>query len=200
MWADDLDDPYGEDARTPVARGEAMSGEANRERAAQVRRLLLGSLDIEWQQDAACKGEDPRIFWRPHEAHAKAICARCPVIEDCLRHALEADESGGVWGGMTDRERRALKAGKPVVRLCAWCSDEYTWLPKPGRPRTYCSVGCQNAARYETQLASKARTNPAIGTMLERGHGLISRYHAGCRCSACRRVAREKRGEARRSA
>ena len=51
----------------------------------------------EWQYDAAC---------RRRAANAKALCATCPVIEQCRSYALAAQEPYGIWGGMTEEERR----------------------------------------------------------------------------------------------
>lgn len=69
----------------------------------------------EWQQRAACREHDSRLFFHPEperglvrqlrEERAKAICRRCPVIVECRRHALFAREPYGVWGAMTERER-----------------------------------------------------------------------------------------------
>lgn len=72
-----------------------------------------------WQFDAACRGEDSALFFAPsyferreekaaREARAKAICARCPVLDDCLEFALRVRESHGVWGGQNEQERRQL--------------------------------------------------------------------------------------------
>jgi WhiB family transcriptional regulator, redox-sensing transcriptional regulator len=73
----------------------------------------------EWRYAAACRGEDPTLFFAPsyfekrrekqaREAVAKAICARCPVRIDCLDFALITRESHGVWGGFNEMERRRL--------------------------------------------------------------------------------------------
>ncbi|WP_308187675.1 WhiB family transcriptional regulator [Streptomyces sp. DH8] len=66
-----------------------------------------------WSADAACKGEVTEQ-WYPvagvTAAYAKAICWRCPVRAECLAHALEAPEDFGVWGGLDEKERRALLA------------------------------------------------------------------------------------------
>jgi WhiB family redox-sensing transcriptional regulator len=66
-----------------------------------------------WRQYARCLGADPDLFYPPPDneegaAAAKAICAICPVREPCLEHAITAREKLGVWGGLTERERRRL--------------------------------------------------------------------------------------------
>jgi WhiB family redox-sensing transcriptional regulator len=64
-----------------------------------------------WRQYARCLGADPDLFYPPSDEAAepaKAICAMCPVREPCLEHAIIAREKEGVWGGLTDRERRRL--------------------------------------------------------------------------------------------
>jgi WhiB family redox-sensing transcriptional regulator len=67
---------------------------------------------------AACKGEDPDLFFGPsaefvttrqqRDAKAKAICARCPVRAECVEYALDTREAYGIWGGLTEDERRAM--------------------------------------------------------------------------------------------
>jgi WhiB family transcriptional regulator, redox-sensing transcriptional regulator len=64
-----------------------------------------------WRQRSACRGIDPEIFYPPTDEEAdeaKAICAICPVRQMCLEHALAAREREGVWGGLTERERRRV--------------------------------------------------------------------------------------------
>lgn len=74
-----------------------------------------------WQLDAACRGNDRTIFYPPsvperredrddREARAKAICGQCAVREECLRYALAQRDQHGIWGGLTELERRALLA------------------------------------------------------------------------------------------
>lgn len=73
-----------------------------------------------WVSQAACSDEDSKQFFPLGESSpfdlemirdAKAVCARCPVVEECLRDALAggAHTAYGVWGGLTERERVALK-------------------------------------------------------------------------------------------
>ncbi|MDA8291856.1 MAG: WhiB family transcriptional regulator [Actinomycetota bacterium] len=62
-----------------------------------------------WRQRAACRGLDPEIFYPASDEEAeeaKAVCASCPVHQLCLEHALSHRERDGVWGGLTERERR----------------------------------------------------------------------------------------------
>jgi WhiB family redox-sensing transcriptional regulator len=64
-----------------------------------------------WAVYAACKDEQSLTFFpqnRLEEKAALAICAICPVAEECLDHALESKERFGVWGGSTERGRRRL--------------------------------------------------------------------------------------------
>jgi WhiB family redox-sensing transcriptional regulator len=64
-----------------------------------------------WFDDAACRGVDTDVFFPVSEAHAeeaKAICAICPVREECLEFAVETRPPEGVWGGLTPIERHRL--------------------------------------------------------------------------------------------
>ncbi|MEE6273495.1 WhiB family transcriptional regulator [Georgenia sp. MJ206] len=64
-----------------------------------------------WADEALCAQTDPEEFF-PEKGgstrSAKAICARCPVSAECLTYALDNHERFGIWGGMSERERRAL--------------------------------------------------------------------------------------------
>ncbi len=66
-----------------------------------------------WRKRAACRGLDAEIFYPATDdeadtAAAKEICGVCPVREACLEHALAYREREGIWGGMTERERRRI--------------------------------------------------------------------------------------------
>jgi WhiB family redox-sensing transcriptional regulator len=79
---------------------------------------------MNWRDRAACIGEDPELFFPDgstgsalHQIEeAKAVCRRCPVAEICLRWALDSGQDAGVWGGMSEDERRALKSRGARVR------------------------------------------------------------------------------------
>src|SRR4051794_12857165 len=72
---------------------------------------LLGDAP-EWQERALCSQTDPEAFF-PEKGgstrEAKRICGRCDVKAECLEYALGHDERFGIWGGLSERERRKLK-------------------------------------------------------------------------------------------
>ncbi|MGA4978709.1 WhiB family transcriptional regulator [Streptomyces cinereoruber] len=71
----------------------------------------------DWSERAACRTADPDELFADGAAQnqAKALCVACPVRTECLAHALDRRIEHGVWGGMTDRERRALLRRRPTV-------------------------------------------------------------------------------------
>ncbi|MEU5692415.1 WhiB family transcriptional regulator [Actinosynnema sp. NPDC020468] len=72
----------------------------------------------DWWVLASCRDEDEeRLFVRGAEQRrAKLVCLGCPVRTECLAEALDNRIEYGVWGGMTERERRALRRRRPDVR------------------------------------------------------------------------------------
>ena len=68
-----------------------------------------------WREHAACRGHDPDLFFPGSEptpariASAKAVCATCPVQDECLTYALETNQTEGIWGGQTPTGRRKLR-------------------------------------------------------------------------------------------
>jgi WhiB family transcriptional regulator, redox-sensing transcriptional regulator len=73
--------------------------------------------DADWTSHAACKGTDPDELFVQGAAQnqAKLVCRGCPVRTECLADALDSGIEFGVWGGMTERERRALLRRRPDV-------------------------------------------------------------------------------------
>lgn len=65
-----------------------------------------------WQERALCAQTDPEAFF-PEKGgstrEAKRVCTGCDVRSECLDYALENDERFGIWGGLSERERRKLK-------------------------------------------------------------------------------------------
>jgi WhiB family redox-sensing transcriptional regulator len=67
-----------------------------------------------WHEDAACTSYPAEMFFPPSDdpeasRAAKAVCATCPVRDECFTFALETAQSEGVWGGMDAGERRRLR-------------------------------------------------------------------------------------------
>ncbi|MFJ9565933.1 WhiB family transcriptional regulator [Streptomyces fuscichromogenes] len=73
--------------------------------------------DQEWGARAACRSADPDELFVEGAAQnqAKAVCRGCSVRTECLAHALDHRIEYGIWGGMTERERRALLRRRPTV-------------------------------------------------------------------------------------
>lgn len=98
--------------------------------------------DEDWYSQALCPETDPDAFY-PEKggstAEAKKVCRGCPVRKQCLQWALDNDERFGVWGGMSDRERRRLKRGAPSE-----------WV---GEPRRLPAIAASMVERYEDQDA-----------------------------------------------
>lgn len=89
------------------------------EGTAPVELNLVGMVPVEgddgelaWQERALCAQTDPEAFF-PEKGgstrEAKKVCISCEVRAECLEYALENDERFGIWGGLSERERRKLK-------------------------------------------------------------------------------------------
>jgi WhiB family redox-sensing transcriptional regulator len=83
-------------------------------------RLKTAPVRTDWFDEAACRDADTTLFFPTSDAHAaeaKAICAACPVREECLEYALETRPADGVWGGLTAIERhRVLRRRQKAAR------------------------------------------------------------------------------------
>ena len=80
--------------------------------------LLLS--DLEWRAEANCSTFDPDLWFAPgalEHKEAKRICRSCPVRRECLAYALETPVDHGVWGGMTERERRRYRRRQESISL-----------------------------------------------------------------------------------
>ena len=77
-----------------------------------------------WRNRSACLDESPELFFPIGNTgpaldqieEAKAVCARCEVVEACLSWAVEGGQDAGVWGGLSEEERRATKRRNARVR------------------------------------------------------------------------------------
>jgi WhiB family redox-sensing transcriptional regulator len=72
-----------------------------------------------WQERANCLGVDPDLFFPERGAstrEAKGVCAGCEVRMECLEYALRNSEKFGIWGGMSERERRRIRRARALAR------------------------------------------------------------------------------------
>lgn len=77
---------------------------------------------LTWQDYANCLGVDPELFFPERGAstrEAKEVCRGCVVREECLEYALTHGEKFGIWGGLSERERRRLRRQRSLSRRAA---------------------------------------------------------------------------------
>src|SRR3954469_22608065 len=75
-----------------------------------------------WQDQANCLGVDPDLFFPERGAstrEAKEVCRGCVVRAECLEYALSNGEKFGIWGGMSERERRRIRRQRALARRAA---------------------------------------------------------------------------------
>ncbi|GAA4390214.1 WhiB family transcriptional regulator [Actinomadura sp. NPDC048032] len=80
---------------------------------------------MDWRHRAACRDVDPELFFPIGNTgpailqieEAKQVCRRCDVSAACLRWALESGQESGVWGGMGEDERRALRRSRRALSV-----------------------------------------------------------------------------------
>ena len=80
---------------------------------------------MDWRHRSICRDEDPELFFPVGTsgpallqiAEAKTVCRRCPVVPECLAWAFESGQDTGVWGGMSEAERRAQRRRTARTRM-----------------------------------------------------------------------------------
>lgn len=142
----------------------------------------VGEVPLAWQDDALCAQTDPDMFF-PEKQGAparspKAICAACPVVEQCLEYALATAQTEGIWGGRTPRELRHLRRDRGMLSAPAQRSLE---LHSKILARLAAGVSVEAIA---VELEITARTvwrARREATSLDCRDG----RHAGCETCAC---------------
>ena len=79
--------------------------------------LTLGAADYSWRDDALCRDTDPELFFPVGTTgtalvqieKAKQVCDECTVRIDCLDFALTTNQDSGIWGGLSEEERRVIR-------------------------------------------------------------------------------------------
>lgn len=79
---------------------------------------MLATDDLAWQDLANCRGADPDLFFPERGAStrtAKGICRECSVRTECLEFAIVSSEKFGIWGGLSERERRKIRRERAAI-------------------------------------------------------------------------------------
>lgn len=159
----------------------------------------------DWMANGACRNLDPSSFfpdgstggWAPVIQYAKDICATCPVIATCREWALDTRQAYGIWGGLTEQERRRVHnrlannrlmpreqainavlypsgAGRPVADLFA----ERTEIDADGHTRWLLN-------HTSVSLDGRNRTPRQISFILTHGRDPEGRTSTTCRVKGC---------------
>lgn len=91
-------------------------------------------LDRSWQEFSNCLGANPDLFFPERGAstrEAKEVCRNCVVQNDCLEYALANSEKFGIWGGMSERERRRIRRQRNKARQDALATVATRMSPDP---------------------------------------------------------------------
>jgi WhiB family redox-sensing transcriptional regulator len=81
----------------------------------------------QWRDHALCRDTDPDLFFPVGTTgqalvtidQAKSVCSQCTVTQECLDYALETNQDSGVWGGLSEEERRAIRRQRAAARRAA---------------------------------------------------------------------------------
>jgi WhiB family redox-sensing transcriptional regulator len=129
----------------------------------------------DWRDRAACRDEDPGLFFPADDGtgvaatrEARAICAGCPVSAQCLQFALSSPERWGTWGGLPEQERHGMRPATPdgpgLCRKRLHVMDAENTIPAGPNGEWKRCRACTNAgerarwqeAKYDRQAAKSA--------------------------------------------
>lgn len=112
-----------------------------------------------WFKQARCVDVPTEVFFPGQgdsTAPARAICAKCPVRHPCLEYALSERIKHGIFGGLSERERRKIRAGSKRLK-CIECGDWFDAGKGGGTLRKTCSDACMVKRRRRSQFESSIR-------------------------------------------
>lgn len=139
---------------------------------------------------ACAQGHDPDMWHDPaQERRAIAVCRQCPAQTQCALYALADPSLGGVWGGLTEADRRSWRRKPGVLKPLRGVAEHGT----PGGWYEGCRcIRCHSSRR--AMLAAGIPRKPGPG---DPRHGRTAGYEAGCRCDRCRAALAASRAEYR---
>jgi WhiB family redox-sensing transcriptional regulator len=147
-----------------------------------------------WHRRAACRGSDPSLFFPERgedTKHVKAICAACPVKDECLEAGLR--EPVGLWGGVSERSRRKLRGVRyRALAVCGTDSGYFRHRRLGTEPCTPCRDAHADSefARHARKSEQRSRTqNDRLKRLERRQAGFCVRCancsHGECRGKGC---------------
>ncbi|MGA1075386.1 MAG: WhiB family transcriptional regulator [Ilumatobacteraceae bacterium] len=89
--------------------------------------LALAAADDDWRDRALCSGTDPELFFPVGTTgnsvlsidREKQVCSQCNVTSECLEFALETNQDSGIWGGLSEEERRQIRRQRAAAARAA---------------------------------------------------------------------------------
>src|SRR5215216_5495916 len=128
---------------------------------------------MDWRNRAACLDEDPELFFPIGNTgpallqieEAKQVCRRCDVRDACLQWALEAGQDHGVWGGLSEDERRALKrrAARARIRTAWRCPSGQVGAPRKFPALLVLSHGQEESLAFSLRPTARFATVSSLG-------------------------------------
>ena len=93
--------------------------------------LALAASDDTWRDHALCRDTDPELFFPVGTTgvavtaidHAKRVCEQCTVTQECLDFALDTNQDSGIWGGLSEEERRQIRRQRAAAARAARLSN-----------------------------------------------------------------------------
>lgn len=154
----------------------------------------------DWRARAACRTEDPELFFPigvtpaalQQAEEAKAICRRCPVMLTCQRWAIDTGLPYGIAGGLTEEDREASRRSERRRRtLAAWPADiphgTHRGYEAHYRRKQRPCDDCRAAEKsYRDDLRRPRPDREWLETFPDRQHGIEGTYKVGCRCTGCK--------------
>lgn len=156
----------------------------------------------DWRDTALCRTRDPEQFfpkgfdgpWALVIEEAKAVCRRCPAATACLTFALDESIGHGIYGGLTENERRSLRRAASRGRDVN-AQAEAARQPKPPEPRNiaeYFNLNTRAAGTHRVWVGTtdayyggRKYTPKQLAFTVDRGHYPNGRVYSGCDLTGC---------------
>ena len=157
-----------------------------------------------WRAAAACRTEDPDLFFPQGTTgpyllqieQAKAVCRRCPVLEQCLQHTLTTNPSDGIFAALTERERASLRRTARRRHLTPASLTAHAEQARTQQPRTLPSIVEANTSHdpdghliwvgsATVHFGGRVYTPKQAAYIADRGHEPDGRVVSGCGVTEC---------------